>query len=616
MSLLLSSCQVAYSQLLNIPEVVERIVSYLDLSNRLTTRLVCKQWYAASRRLFNIQARWQEHPVLSNQHHILSYLPSLDELSYVLTKKDYDHLPAVQVAWTRLRRQIWSGRATGLHTLRIAGPVNVQSRIESLLPYMTSLASVHLQSVCPEDYTVALFLDGCPQLREISIRFGPQTRSRTIQAVQAGNIQGPYKLNSLTLVELTIAQDSVEAIVAGCPNLNTLSLVSLTDPPHANSPDTGALTRARIDKRRLIAHIARSCPGLQHLHCSAAQGQREMISSLSEFDSLISLGLPAQSICPQLITIIQAYSNALTTLVIENAADDHDELSQSLHTFLCTSPDLKHLEAPNIKFDDRLLNLRHSDANNRIWACRGLLSLNISFGLRAQNTLNTRDCSRVIYGYISQVCPRLERLTISRDRIECSLDSGLCLLGGLEQLKSLEIRTRSLSMLHIWDFGWMNNEPTVLQRIINKMSFNESRLQKSLRARYEWLGYEDSRTVERTKLEELGFYLPPCEASSATMNNDGSGGGVRGAFEKSRRSRLPYHRHHRSGSGGSGHSHQSGTNGTDSPRSHSLSRMDFPLRWPVMERIKITQTYDRRHQAQNIQGYLKKVRPDVEIIVM
>ncbi|KAF9979617.1 hypothetical protein BGZ65_006269, partial [Modicella reniformis] len=370
--------------------------------------------------------------------------------------------------------------------------------------------------------------------------------------------------------------------------------------------------------------------------------QRDMVSPLSFFENLTSLGLPAQTICPQLVTIIQSYPNALTSLVIENAADDHAELSQSLHTFLCSSPHLKHLKAPNIKFDDRLLNLRQqSDATviQRVWACRGLLSLNISFGSGPEITTNSvRDASRVIYGYLSQVCPRLERLTISRDRIACSLDSGLCLLSALDDLRSLEIRTRSLSILHIWDFGWMNNEPTMLQRLVNKMSFNESRLQKSLRARYEWLGYEDCRTVDRARLEELGVLIPIPYSYSPTSPTVSSDSGL---LDKSRRSRLSYHppyhhhnhhhhhhpqyyyQHRRNKSNNTNYSNNSGT--ISHSRSHSLGCNDMegrmetgnhPIRWPFLERIKITQTYDRRHQAQALQGYLKKLRPDVESVVM
>ncbi|KAF8949124.1 hypothetical protein BGZ47_010627 [Haplosporangium gracile] len=506
-----------HTSMLDVPEVLERVLTFLNLQDRLSTRLVCKQWYAASRRLLRVQTVWQENPVPPNQYHVLRGLGGIDSLTYSLKQRDYDSTPNVQVAWSRLKERVETGQTACLQSLTISGPVNVQMRIAPLLPYMASLTTLHLRSVGPLSYTIALLLNNCPRLRTLDIHSGSLLRPRRVQVLEAGELQGPYKLDTLSLYMVCISQDSIETTVSNCPALKSLSLIDLIDPPlsiHGTNTATTItpieLTTAtataveRIDKQRLITTIGESCPNLRHFHCSANQGQRAMVSPMSLFTNLRSLGLPAQTICPELVTIIQCYTSVLTLLRIEGVSDSNVELSESLHRYLCSTAalHLKQLDAPYVNLDDRVLNLKVTISPtpvtlltainaplpttlitpDKIWACRDLISLNISFGTQDNAARNLAESSRIIFGYISQVCPRLQHLKICRDAIDCSLDGGLCLLSELDDLRTLEIKTATLTILNLWDFGWMDNEPTVLQRLADKMSLNDSRVQRSFRA--------------------------------------------------------------------------------------------------------------------------------------
>ncbi|KAI7823896.1 hypothetical protein BC939DRAFT_451169 [Gamsiella multidivaricata] len=580
-----------HTPLLEIPEILESIISFLDSSTRKNTRLVCKQWYAVSRPFFCIHTVWQENPVPQEQHYVLQCLANIDALAYTVEWRDYDDTPNVRIAWNRLRDQVQCGKAIQLRTLELNGPVNAYERIQPLLPFMVSLSTLKLQFVNPEDYTIAMFLKGCPQLRKLSIHSRPPLRAVRTPVVQAGDLGESYGLRSLELILTCIAQDALVLVVASCPNLRSLVLTKITEPqlpPNDSGTSTRPLQRVRVDNRTLLAHIAGLCPRLHHLHYSATQGHRDMIASLTNFRNLDSLGVSAQTVCLQTVSIIRNYSNSLTSLTIEGVAANPVELSQSLHRYLCASPQLKHLDAPDIGFNDRLLNLGNNYSNldsEQIWACRNLLSLRISFDFAlGEPNGSISGCSRVLYGYISQVCPQLENLSIFRHYIDCSIDGGLCLLGELEGLKMLEIKTTSLEALHLWDFSWMNNEPTIIQRIMNRMSSNDSRLQRSLRSRYEWLGYDDCRAMDKSKLQKLGLL-------------------VRADF-----SAKPRH-HRRSSSGSSSSSSHGGRDGS------KVSAMNSRIRWPLLERFVISQRTDRRGQAQTVQDYLRKMRPGVECIV-
>ncbi|KAF9140823.1 hypothetical protein BGX30_005947 [Mortierella sp. GBA39] len=637
-----------HTSMLDVPEVLERVLTFLNLQDKLSTRLVCKQWYAASRRLLLVQTVWQENPVPANQYHVLRGLGGIDSLTYSLRQRDYDNTPNVQVAWSRLKDRVETGQTACLQSLTISGPVNMQMRIAPLLPYMASLTALHLQSVGPSSYTITLLLDNCPQLRTLDIHSGSSLRPRRVQGLEAGELQGPYNLDTLSIYMVCIAQNSIEATVANCPALTSLSLIDLIDPPlpipgsNTTTPAPAELTMtttsiavARSDKERLITTIGESCPNLRHFHCSANQGHRAMVSPMSLFANLQSLGLPAQTICPELVTIIQGYASMLTSLTIEGVSDNNAGLSESLHRYLCSAAaqNLKQLDAPYVNLDDRLLNLKVTIpptpvtpltainaplptttliTPDKIWACRDLNSLNISFDTQDNAARNLAESSRIIFGYLSQVCPRLQHLKICRDAIDCSLDGGLCLLSELDDLRALEIKTTTLTILNLWDFGWMDNEPTVLQRLVDKLSLNDSRVQRSFRSRYEWLGCRDSRHVDQQRLELLGLIPSPSTLSSPSTTSLNTPAASRpGANTTQNQSQRQHHQ--RTLSNGSRSSSRSSYR--HHSRSHSYSgRMEpvnNPIRWPRLERLTIRQTNDRRNQTQNIHGFIKKMRPDL-----
>ena len=121
--------------------------------------------------------------------------------------------------------------------------------------------------------------------------------------------------------------------------------------------------------------------------------------------------------------------------------------------------------------------------------------------------------SRIVFGYLAQVCPRLTRLWITRRWLDCSLDGGMVLLTNMEQIERLEIATESQIRVHFWDFIWLHTSPSALVKLTNHLSSNESNVQRILRSRYEWLGYTDCADVDPDLLDRLGLPQHYCEAA-------------------------------------------------------------------------------------------------------
>ncbi|KAG0343493.1 hypothetical protein BG004_005270 [Podila humilis] len=81
----------------------------------------------------------------------------------------------------------------------------------------------------------------------------------------------------------------------------------------------------------------------------------------------------------------------------------------------------------------------------RLWACRNLHTLEINFvstedtSLWLQSELDGQD-TRTVFGYLSRVCPKLQRVYIGLDYASLHLQSGLCLLSRLERLEKAVIQ--------------------------------------------------------------------------------------------------------------------------------------------------------------------------------
>lgn len=219
-------------------------------------------------------------------------------------------------------------------------------------------------------------------------------------------------------------------------------------------------------------------------------------------------------ITPQLLRELTALPNVVTSLELlspyllhpeSGYCDIHQHFvtADLLHSYLCQSPHLMHLKAirspvfiNNLDICDRsqygnldlkaldlytgkalnYVNNQYSTAPVRhhrpVWLCRGLRTLHMEIHGRAIGSGPVN--SRIVFGYISLVCPVLEELVIVANcsknwdpqlgwnhsiPLSLHLEGGLCLLTRLWALNTLTLidktKRDNLNRTSTFDLNWM-----------------------------------------------------------------------------------------------------------------------------------------------------------------
>ncbi|KAF9428210.1 hypothetical protein BGZ76_002021, partial [Entomortierella beljakovae] len=226
--------------------------------------------------------------------------------------------------------------------------------------------------------------------------------------------------------------------------------------------------------------IALLCPHLKKLHLSdrhsdfPTYGQLEEIVNL--FPSVTNWEITPTMECSLSYSHLRSFNrNLITTLEISGERRLGNE---ALHYYLCEAPHLLRLTAPYISFSiawfdlegilyPKRLDIEHF--NRRIWACRSLQSLHLKFDYswECNNPLDTM--SRLLFGYISKVCPRLQDFAVDCSILSLGHNGGLCLLARLHDLKKLRIVHRGWLGLNLAEFSWITKDvsPSLKIKILN-----------------------------------------------------------------------------------------------------------------------------------------------------
>lgn len=512
---------------------------------------------------------------------------------------------------------------------------------------------------------IQMFLNGCPQLTRITARFQgePQSSNASPERMGAGSSpHGTYRLNTLVLDRITIGLSWIESTLKNSPGLTELQLLQIvTDNPYDEEQGRSS------EDPYFISRVHKSCPRLrvfQWCLTNFAQSQvnftfadeekskqENTFDVLGRFTRIRDLGVPDSLLSPTLWQTISTLPNRLTSLSIfrfptflyQEPGNINGIKSMStsklLHRYLCSSPQLLHLHAPNFMFDDRLLSSDSyedcSEDENPIWACRNLRTLSLGFGNWLDSRLPPEDAettvqyvkrklysitvsSRIVFGYLAQACPRLTQLWIARRWLNCSLDGGMVLLTNMERLERLEIATGSQVRVHFWDFIWLHTSPSKLVKLTNHLSSNESKVQRILRSRYEWLGCTDCADVDHDLLDKLGLPRHYCEASRQQTQKQGSEFATELAYKFNRT---------RSSSNNSSISSSSSSTkelvlAKGSSKAHALTksstkrakedRHTIPYdSWPYLKFLAFYETHDFNTFEKELKSIMHQLRPSV-----
>ncbi|KAK3845660.1 MAG: hypothetical protein J3R72DRAFT_435370 [Linnemannia gamsii] len=320
---------------------------------------------------------------------------------------------------------------------------------------------------------------------------------------QHQQLLGPLVLRSLVLRNVQFDQRALETFLPAAPLLHRLQIAVWL--PHLSHPN-------RNDFDRIIQLVRTHCSLIKTFHFSY-QGLHLLRAAPEDMNAVLEL-CPRMTECmisaphftPELIPRIT--QDVLTTLEIIGAE------CSGLHDYLCSAAatHLRHLKAGRTRFPYENMDIwlrssngffplkgitggvpgqgqghgagsesgsgqgdgqgqRHGQSwwkrrreGRSVWTCRGLLTLHLAIA----NTSNNPRASRIVFGYISRVCPHLRELEIcgpegiKMDRkirptpLCMSLEGGFCLLARLKDLERVFVGIVGVDLnLKRTDLEWM-----------------------------------------------------------------------------------------------------------------------------------------------------------------
>ncbi|KAG0319839.1 hypothetical protein BGZ97_001328 [Linnemannia gamsii] len=382
-----------------------------------------------------------------------------------------------------------------LQEIELSGPFD-PDMIPSLLPSLAFLTKLTLRLTGIHSLQMSMVLGSCDSLQDLFM-------SSDERMILPGPWVPPhfpphhpgFLLRSLVLMNAQFQQRELESLLATTPRLKRLKIVNPIEGIFDNS-GIGDVNHNPVLLVRSIKALSlnlEQCYFPHRFDTIASQTSLDICPTSPEL--VICLG--HYSSFGNLSSLIPNPPNVVTTLEIVGRNNFYDGTSSKpLHQYLCSSPHLLHLKAPYVGF-----RVDHMDICGRvdhssllgtqrtatmkgmlasitttaleytpgIWACRDLktLHLRILGPLDGCGYTEVRraGCSRVVYGYISRVCPNLRDLylasgdgydsRLSGGCLGVQMSGGLCKLGRLQDLERLRIETRKAMPILPQDVEWI-----------------------------------------------------------------------------------------------------------------------------------------------------------------
>ncbi|KAG0216119.1 hypothetical protein BGX33_000456 [Mortierella sp. NVP41] len=508
-------------RLLLIPELLEQIFALVDdKSIRRTVVRVCRQWFWMNRHRIILEVLWDSSLKLedikrTNRARLLgaTHLYCLfrgfgrhdkEKVDWLLDFLRHSH-EEYQESMERQRlldEQLEDGDRSGnrpttttdstmdiaqlfaphpVKQLTLQGYVEIGMRLPAFLPYMASLTSLTIREVSDSLFTMSQLLDTCIHLELLHIESlrttnlaGPWLPNRILNDGEQPSLP-PFPLKTLRLICVQLPQPCLEIFLASTPYLQELKIV-LGDHVVENGND---LTR-------LCQHL-HSLPGLRlrsfHYSMSMERGPAQTAEDYARM----------MAVCPQSTdwTVQGSHLSFDTSrLLLDNTQRittlEILEHTRYLHDVLCQMPHLLSVKAASSDIPYEYLDVfsgwlprastlspnpdgRHESSVQRVWACRNLQTCRLAF---SGVGLDQRT-SRLVYGYVSLVCPNLrdvmlcfpdvflERGILHGSNFSATLcmdlPDGFCLLTRLKDLERLSIGGVDMNglVLESWAIDWM-----------------------------------------------------------------------------------------------------------------------------------------------------------------
>ncbi|KAG9066629.1 hypothetical protein KI688_012537 [Linnemannia hyalina] len=553
---------------LDTPELLDRILSFLDpYTLASSARLVCRRWSVAGRRYLKpVEYSWPEFfDEIEEFEQVLDMVPWMARLRWIaseqrspailasrktewamllnalekaagnptLTDRKYsrtlrqeyhmlrDLLPTSAFDWSALpEHPLLAGPWARLRVFEVYG--NVKSEwVMLVLPLMPSLTKLKLRTIngfSGDHIQIERIMRDCKQLEYLHISRvdgrerlpGPWVPVVPSSTAEKGFSFSSVSLNSLVLERVVFKQVVFETFLEHAPSLKELRIFD-------------ASIEIIFDSIGLAKLLRRLSLPLESFHISTADRTRDRELMPDLYRNSQSRTLWSSDFTIYNLRMNDHVHNNLSTLelVPKYGYAEYDNPYSALHNFLCSSPHLLHLKAPetcypiaHMDLHGRLTKLLAQPRMKRpckaypknvsfppgIWQCRNLKTLHIRiFSPDRWNEVASEPVSefaRVAFGYIARVCPFLRDIALGngpyrpntaqgqraiQPPLDLRLQGGFCLLSRLKHLERIEIgQFTERAVLSPQNFEWMQESGRTEGKKVERRKLLE-RTWKSLR---------------------------------------------------------------------------------------------------------------------------------------
>ncbi|KAF9997383.1 hypothetical protein BGZ79_008923 [Entomortierella chlamydospora] len=542
----------------DIPELQRIIFSFMTPRTVQVCLSVCRQWYNVAKPYLLTQEPviWRGDPEqkVEYQQQLSRHL-SLTRAIVIQKPSPYslnnyrNVPPEGSKQWFDLLGQLEKMVAENrlqVNNLSVIRALKVETQLLPLLnitgPLLTTLTVENMKHPhVPLDRILVL----CPRLRALHVKttgaacYQTSYPHRSRPEHERPLLPNKLPLRSLTLEYMGIEEAAIMRLLSSCPDLEELQLLSPSDLNPKNIfnrvidssyPPLKELVMFIEDS--FLREIALRCPDLKKVYFSYFSNRTWRTSCLTFFPKVTHWIIPRLLVDYQILRSLKSFGIMLTTLEIVGWAAFDGIFASHLHQFMCESPQLLHLIAPSIGFDTVWFDLEgildtseslHSKHNGhwdpevvgnaiepfhrKIWSCRGLRTLRLTFRSRDEDT-GKAEGARIIFGYIARVCPRLQDLSINCQELDLSLGGGFCLLSKLHDLRRLEISTHAKYLTGPWNVDWVVEYLSPALRGLMKrcISNHKRKSRKPIYAKHPFISNKDLHPLPPSAIQHLDIH--------------------------------------------------------------------------------------------------------------
>lgn len=541
----------------DITEVLERIFSFLDSRTILhSVRFVSRRWYITSDRFTVRQVVLNDHEAKPEEiDAVLEQLAHADSFRWTMNlftnerawKSFKDLLKSSHDERHRPNCSAVSGPKKGplavvpkrvFHLIGVFYP----TRLSMVLPYLDTLTSLRINSHTTMTLYVEDIFLACSLLVSLHIEGVAYCVSVAFSRSPFAEPQPSdpsFRLESLTIRQCTMHRRSLVGLLSAVPRLQELVLLG-------NNLYENLQGRSDTLHSDILAHFGRVCPQLCKIHCSFYRyhlTDADLQQLIQSHHKVTDWSFMQSELRPALVRELMAVRNMITYLELvlfkNSGMDLYLEKTFSLNTssfrwidltaaglqeFLCDAPFLLHLKTdlvgclvrdiemfPLLPLQaaatattgdtlptlDKATSTARSRRPPRVWTCRNLQSLSLYF-TEELNPIRRElgsASSRVVFGYLSRVCPKLKHLHLRLDNMHLDLASGMCLLSRMEQLEVLKL-----------NFPWI--KPVWMKSLnLSWMALHPLPMWKRLARAHEMLAWRADLKNEQAMIAQREEYL-------------------------------------------------------------------------------------------------------------